>query len=135
APMVITPFASLLIETHGWRNAMLWIAIGAVIVLIPASLLIRRPPTVVAAAAPAAEATPAPRSRSTAWAALRTPQFVVLASTFFLCCAAHSGPIFHTVSYAMICGASALAAASIYSVEGLAGLIGRLAFGVLADRL
>ncbi len=60
---------------------------------------------------------------------------MVLAGTFFLCCAAHSGPIFHTVSYAMICGASALAAASIYSVEGLAGLFGRVIFGVLADRL
>jgi branched-chain amino acid transport system permease protein len=35
----------------------------------------------------------------------------------------------------MICGATALAAASIYSVEGLAGLFGRLIFGVLADRL
>jgi MFS family permease len=67
-------------------------------------------------------------------AALRTPQFIVLAATFFLCCAAHSGPIFHTVSYAMICGASALAAASIYSVEGLSGLFGRLIFGLLADR-
>jgi MFS family permease len=59
----------------------------------------------------------------------------VLAAVFFLCCAAHSGPIFHTVSYAMLCGASALAAASIYSVEGLAGLFGRLIFGVLADRV
>lgn len=68
-------------------------------------------------------------------AALRTPQFVVLAATFFLCCAAHSGPIFHTVSYAMLCGASALAAASIYSVEGVAALFGRVVFGVLADRL
>ena len=59
----------------------------------------------------------------------------MLALTFFLCCAAHSGPIFHTVSYAMICGVSAMAAVSIYSVEGLAGLGGRLLFGVLADRL
>jgi MFS family permease len=39
------------------------------------------------------------------------------------------------VSYAMLCGASALAAASIYSVEGVAGLFGRLIFCVLADRL
>ena len=67
--------------------------------------------------------------------ALRTPQFLVLAGTFFLCCAAHSGPIFHTVSYAMLCGIPALAAASIYSVEGVAGLFGRLIFGVLADRV
>lgn len=135
APMVVTPFASLLIESHGWRNAMQWIAIGALVLTVLPALLIRRPP---AAEAPAPEAggktAMAPRPGS-AFAALRTPQFAVLAATFFLCCAAHSGPIFHTVSYAMICGASALAAASIYSVEGVAGLFGRLVFGVLADRL
>jgi len=60
---------------------------------------------------------------------------LVLALTFFLCCAAHSGPIFHMVSYAMLCGVPAMAAVSIYSVEGLAGLGGRLLLGVLADRL
>jgi MFS family permease len=136
APMVITPFASLLIQTYGWRSAMLTIAIGALVILIPASLFIRRPPmTADAPAAAATPAAPAERRPSSALAALRTPQFIVLAVTFFLCCAAHSGPIFHTVSYAMICGASALAAASIYSVEGVAGLFGRLVFGVLADRL
>ncbi|WP_439600602.1 MFS transporter [Devosia sp.] len=134
APMVITPFASLLIQTYGWRSAMLSIAIGALVVIIPAALLIRRAPTVVEAA-PAAATQATPRQASSGWSALRTPQFIVLATVFFLCCAAHSGPIFHTVSYAMICGASALAAASIYSVEGLAGLFGRVIFGVLADRL
>ena len=134
APMVITPFASYLIETNGWRSAMLTIAIAAIILMIPAALLIRRAPAVLEAP-PAPSAAPAPRQSSTAWSALRTPQFIVLAGTFFLCCAAHSGPIFHTVSYAMICGASALAAASIYSVEGVAGLFGRLVFGVLADRI
>jgi MFS family permease len=34
----------------------------------------------------------------------------------------------------MICGASAMAAASIYSVEGVSGLFGRLLFGFMADR-
>ncbi|KQW86237.1 hypothetical protein ASC89_04080 [Devosia sp. Root413D1] len=136
APMVITPFASYLIEATGWRSAMLSIAIGALIVIVPAALLIRRAPTLTEPEpAPTPSAAAQPKRASTGWSALRTPQFVVLASVFFLCCAAHSGPIFHTVSYAMICGASALAAASIYSVEGLAGLFGRLIFGVLADRL
>lgn len=134
APMVITPFASYLIETNGWRSAMLSIAIGALIVIVLAALLIRRAPT-VAEPAPASGVVAEPKRASQAWSALRTPQFIVLAAVFFLCCAAHSGPIFHTVSYAMICGASALAAASIYSVEGLAGLFGRVIFGVLADRL
>src|SRR5258708_9931292 len=68
-------------------------------------------------------------------AALRSPQFAILALTFFSCCAAHSGPIFHMVSYAIGCGVPAMAAVSIYSVEGLSGLGGRLLLGVLADRL
>jgi MFS family permease len=55
--------------------------------------------------------------------------------TFFACCAAHSGPIFHMVSYATICGVAPMAAVSIYSVEGLAGLGGRLVYGTLADRI
>ncbi|MDC9826185.1 MFS transporter [Devosia sp. ZB163] len=136
APMVITPFASVLIGQYGWRSAMLMIAIGALVVVIPASLLIRRAPAVLAGPTPEApgEAT-APARRSSMGSVLRTPQFIVLATTFFLCCAAHSGPIFHTVSYAMLCGAPALAAASIYSVEGVAGLFGRVIFGTLADRL
>jgi MFS family permease len=96
-------------------------------------LFVRRPPE--AAEAPANAAAPAARRSSPAFNALKTPQFIVLAVTFFLCCAAHSGPIFHTVSYAMICGATPLAAASIYSVEGVSGLFGRIIFGTLADRL
>lgn len=137
APMVITPLATVLIATYGWRSAMFVIAIAATALLVPVGLLIRRAPETVETPAPVpvgSSAAPAPKA-STAWTALRTPQFIVLAATFFLCCAAHSGPIFHTVSYAMICGASALAAASIYSVEGVAGLFGRVLFGMLADRV
>jgi len=134
APMVITPLASLLIQTYGWRSAMLIIAIAAWALLLPTSLLIRRAPGM--APAETAAAGPEPRPvRSSIWSVLRKPQFLVLAAVFFLCCGAHSGPIFHTVSYAMICGATPLAAASIYSVEGVAGLFGRLLFGVMGDRL
>ena len=57
--------------------------------------------------------------------ALRSPQFVVLVLTNFFCCATHSGPIFHTVSYAQTCGIPLAAAVSIYSLEGLSGLFGR----------
>ena len=67
--------------------------------------------------------------------ALRSPQFIVLALTFFVCCATHSGPIFHTVSNAVHHGIPMMAAVSIYSVEGLAGMGGRVAFGILGDRL
>jgi MFS family permease len=45
-----------------------------------------------------------------------------------------SGPIFHTIGYAVSCRIPLIAAVSIYSVEGLAGLGGRVAFGILGDR-
>jgi MFS family permease len=66
--------------------------------------------------------------------ALRSRAFIVLAATFFACCATHSGPIFHTVAYAIGCGLPTVAAVTIYSMEGAAGLGGRLLFGVAADR-
>jgi hypothetical protein len=34
--------------------------------------------------------------------------FLVLATTFLVCCIAHSGPIFHAVSYALACGVPVL---------------------------
>jgi MFS family permease len=135
APMVVTPFASVLISAYGWRTAMLMIAIGASAIIIPATFLIRRAPAALAAVPISGDAPPPMPKESGIGSVIRKPQFIVLAATFFLCCGAHSGPIFHTVSYAMLCGASALAAASIYSVEGVAGLFGRVIFGVLADRI
>lgn len=136
APMVMTPLATVLIEMQGWRNAMMLTAIVATAIIAPASFLIRRAP--IATSAPATgdvQTSPPASAGSSILSVMRKPQFIVLAAVFFLCCGAHSGPIFHTVSYAMLCGATALQAASIYSVEGLAGLFGRVLFGVLGDRL
>src|SRR5207253_7100191 len=66
--------------------------------------------------------------------ALGSPQFIILLLTNFFCCATHSGPIIHTVSYAISCGIPMIAAVTIYSIEGLAGMGGRIAFGLLGDR-
>ena len=60
----------------------------------------------------------------TAAQALRTPQFAAIALTYFACCAAHSGPIFHMVTHAIDHGGSAMAAATVMSVAGLASLSG-----------
>jgi len=128
APMTISPFARWLITSYDWRTAMLVIGIGAFALLLPAALLIRQPPPADATSSPAGGAGPSVGE------ALRSPQFIVLALTFAACCAAHSGPIFHMVSYALTCGIAPMAAVSIYSLEGLAGLAGRLLFGVAGDR-
>ena len=131
APMTVSPFARWLISTYDWRTAMLTIGILVWVLLVPAALLVRWPDRGAATAA----AVTGPNGSETgpsAAQALRSPQFWVLALTFFFCCAAHSGPIFHMVSYAIGCGVPAVTG---YSVEDLSGLGGRLLFGVLADRL
>jgi MFS family permease len=134
APMTISPFARWLISTYDWRTAMLSIGILAWSLLLPAALLVRRPSSLAAAAPGASSGFGADTAGMSAVQALRSPQFLVLGLTFFACCAAHSGPIFHMVSYAISCGVAPMAAVSIYSVEGLAGLGGRLLLGLLGDR-
>jgi MFS family permease len=133
APIVISPLAARLVTIYDWRTSMLMIAGLAAVVMIPVSLLVRRPPaleTANVAVSPGVE----PQSSMSVGQALRSPQFIILALTNFFCCATHAGPIFHTVSYAVSCGIPLIAAVSIYSVEGLAGMGGRIVFGVLADR-
>jgi predicted MFS family arabinose efflux permease len=135
APMTISPMARWLISTYDWRTAMMTVGIIAWALLIPAALLVRRPPETARPGQPEADGVIDSGAGMSVADALRSPQFLVLALTFFCCCAAHSRPIFHMVSYAMICSIPAMTAVSIYSVEGLSDLGGRLLLGVLADRL
>lgn len=134
APMTMAPFAAWLVSLYDWRTSLQIIAALSAALMIPAALLVRRPPALAdskaIASAGGASPPPLPLGR-----AMRSPQFITLLLTNFLCCATHSGPIFHTVSYALHHGIPMIAAVSIYSVEGLAGLGGRIAFGILGDRL
>lgn len=131
APVTMSPLVAWLVSSHDWRTTMQILAVVVATIMIPVALLVRRPPALGGAAA-ASDA--GPQSEMSLSRALRSPQFIILLGTNFFCCATHSGPIIHTVSYAISCGIPMLAAVSIYSVEGLAGLGGRLAFGLLGDR-
>ncbi len=133
APLTLSPLTAWLIQQYGWRTTMLSVGVLVLAVIVPASFFIRRPSHMPPARS--TDATAPQASQTQVWDTLKTPQFIALACAYFFCCAAHSGPIFHTISYAQTCGISAMAAVSIYSVEGLAGLGGRLLFGVAADRL
>jgi MFS family permease len=131
APLTMSPFAAWLATHHDWRTSMTIVAGLTAVVMIPLALLVRRPPALEAHAPPQ---TDLPQPDMTLARALRSPQFIILLATNFFCCATHSGPIFHTVSYAMTCGIPMMAAVTIYSVEGLAGMGGRIAFGLMGDR-
>ena len=134
APMTMSPIAAWLIGHHDWRTALLIIAAIAAVIMIPTSFLVRRPPMLETEGGSSAVNTQ-PATEMTLAEAVGSPQFIILLLTNFCCCATHSGPIFHTVSYAITCGIAPLAAVSIYSVEGLAGLGGRVGFGILGDKL
>lgn len=138
APMTVSPLAAWLVTTHDWRTTLEIIAALVAATMIPAALLVRRPPALdrdSTVAAPIAsvveEGCPSDMSVGQA---LKSPQFIILLLTNFFCCATHSGPIFHTIGYAVSCGIPLIAAVTIYSVEGLAGLGGRIVFGILGDR-
>lgn len=127
---LIAPFARWLIVTHDWRFAMCALGIMAWVVIVPAALLLR--PVVIGESTTAIVAE---RTDMTLAQALRTPVFWSLALANFACCAAHSGPIFHMVSYAAECGVAPLTAATVLGAAGLAALSGRIVCGLLADRM
>jgi MFS family permease len=133
APVTMSPLAARLISNHDWRTSLQIIAALVAAVMIPVALLVRRPPALQGGNGVSSPLEP--QSDMTLRQATRSPQFIILLLTNFFCCATHSGPIFHTVSYAITCGIPLVAAVSIYSVEGLAGLGGRVVFGILGDRL
>jgi MFS family permease len=138
APLTMSPLVASLVTVHDWRTTMQIVAAIVACVMIPVSFLVRRPPALAAASAaasPGAAANPGTKTDDmTLGQAVKSPQFIILLLTNFFCCGTHSGPIFHTVSYAITCGIPLVAAVSIYSMEGLAGLGGRVVFGLLGDR-
>jgi MFS family permease len=129
--ITVAPLATWLIVQYGWRTAMLALGGVAWLVVVPAALLVRAPPALPDDARGTAEA----GAGLSVAQALRTPQFAAIGFTYFACCAAHSGPIFHMVSYAMVCGAAPLAATTVFSMAGLGSLVGRIVSGLLADRV
>ncbi|MCW1917307.1 MFS transporter [Rhodobacter sp. KR11] len=129
APVTMSPLAAKLIETQDWRGVFAIMAGLVALVTLPLALVLRPPP----AQGPQV-AQDAPDEGMTVKQAVTSTPFLILVLTNFFCCATHAGPIFHTVSYAQLCGLSVMAAVSVYSVEGIAGMFGRLGFGVMGDR-
>jgi MFS family permease len=131
--LLIAPLSRWIITNYDWRSAMLTVGGLALVVIIPAALFVRQPP------AGEVIGTIADRGAGgrdyTIGEVIRTPQFAAISLTFFCCCAAHSGPIFHMISYAVDCGISSMTAATVFGTTGLASLSGRIVCGLIADRV
>jgi MFS family permease len=131
--MVMGPVAGWLVATYDWRTALLVLGGLVWVVVVPASLFLREPASSPSLATTGIKADGG--AELTVAQALRSPQFVAIALTFFACCATHSGPIFHMVAHAIDHGVMPMAAATVLSAASLASLSGKILCGLVADRI
>ncbi|HMN73440.1 MAG TPA: MFS transporter [Rhodoblastus sp.] len=146
--LVFLPFASLLIETYGWRLALVpsLVAIGLAAVAV-LTLLAERPSDVglraygeKADAPQAAPAAPVGNPIARAFGALgeaaRVPAFWLLAGSFFICGLSTNGLVqTHFIPLCVDYGLQAVAAASVLAMMGVFDFVGTIASGYLSDRV
>lgn len=123
--------AALLIGALGWRDALMAMGLVALVVLLPLALLIRQPPKRAAAAmsdgADADDASPVPLSTNTV--------VIWMSLAVVLCCTCMSVPLIHLVPLIQDRGVALDQAAGVLFVMLMVAVVGRIAFGRLADMI
>jgi MFS family permease len=119
------PFAtSFLIEAVGWRGAFLALGCASLAVMVPLALLVRPPPRNLDL--PRGEGTPPiPPKLAVAW----------LSASVLLCCTCMAVPLMHLVPLLQGLCISGTDASGVLLSMLLAAILGRVAFGKLADMI
>lgn len=121
---------STIIEAAGWRDALLYLGLGYLVVAVPLALLVRNPPRPAAVNARTAAGTSEEEQ-----APIRPGEALLwICSAIVFCCVCMSVPQVHLPALASDLGVSMERAASVLTVVMLCGALGRLAFGRVADR-
>jgi MFS family permease len=120
-------FASSLINAFGWRWAFVEIGCAFVVVLAFALPVLRWPQ---GTRAPVADHADAPDTART-----ETVTVVLLALAAFLCCACMGVPVVHLANFVgAICASPSAGVASLV-IAMIAGAVGRICCGVIADQI
>lgn len=116
---------------YGWRESYMFLALLVIAIVLPGSLLLRR--RIDAFSTERATRDAAARAQMTGLSprALQT----LLAIAGVGCCVAMSMPQVHIVALCIDRGFGAVAGAEMLSLMLAGGVVSRLAFGVLADRM
>ena len=125
-----TPIAWIMAD-HGWRGSYAAIAVLVLVVVIPGAFLLQR--RIDDASTSLATATAAAKVEATGLSPRALQYLLMLAGIG--CCVAMSMPQVHIVALCIDRGFSAIAGAEMLSVMLLGGVVSRLGFGMLADRL
>lgn len=138
--LVFVPLLMGLVGNYGWRNTSFVLAAVAAAIALPILLLMRNDPADVGQRPLGVSALDTIPLRQTAEPgimrrAARTPEFWLLAGTFFVCGATSNGLIgTHLIPYAVDCGIPDVAAAGALALMGTMNFVGTLGSGYLTDR-
>ena len=140
AGMVLPPVFRYAMDASGWRTVMIGYGIACLVVILPLSLLLRRPaPVSVSDPQPTPPSTPLPGDDAVAFVRRAVPSLTLLHALLCLaiigCCVAMAMPIVHLMSHAIDLGFSAARGAEMLSLLLAGGFVSRLGFGLLADRI
>jgi MFS family permease len=118
---------TMLIQSFGWRDALLLTGSATLLILVLLALLLREPPaSQVVPGGPAVDAAEPPIR----WK-ISMP---LLSAAVLFCCSLMSVPLVHLMPLIQGCGISAPDAGGAFFVMMLSAIAGRVAFGRLADR-
>jgi len=137
--LIFVPALANLAASFGWRSASVVLGVIAAVLIVPTLILMRNDPADMKllpfGATAATQVVKSVADPDVMKRALGTPEFWLLAGTFFVCGATSNGLIgTHFISYAADCGIVAVAAAGTLSLMGLFNFAGTIASGWLTDR-
>jgi len=132
AGAIWSPVVQHFVAANGWRHTSFGIAVFCTATMLPLTLVLRRrPPAVDNAAASRHAATRSPASLGLSPGALQT----LLIVAGLCCCVAMSMPQVHLVAYCGDLGYGAARGAQMLSLMLACGVVSRLVFGVVSDRI
>ena len=137
--LIFFPLLTAISVTAGWRASAAILAVLLALVAIPAVLLLREYPSDVGqqprGSAPDASGRPERADPGIMRRAIRTPEFWLLAGTFFVCGATSNGVVGqHFIAHAADHGFAPVAASGALALMGAFNFVGTLASGWLTDR-
>ena len=138
-PAVFAPLSVFLLSRLDWHGAYLWLGIGALLI-IPMALLMRDyqegvDTMPVRAGSNGPRQAVMPHIHLTLSQAMRTRVFWTLNLMVLGCCVCHSCILLHGFNHMTDVGLQAATASKVAAVMAIAGMVGKIMCGMLADRI
>jgi len=141
-PLIIAPLATYLITGFSWRVAYLVIGLVAWLLMMPLAGLLKRDPREIGALPDGAKAPSGDAGNKHALAvglslrqACRTRSFWLYMFTWVLYATSVFLVMTHLVPHVTDIGFTAMQAATVISMMGLAAIAGRILMGIVSDRI